>query len=63
MGQAAQHGRIDLGPEIWPEGDWLGVEDAHDVGPSSGEALARVKELPRHVGTAWKACFQADHMS
>lgn len=38
MGQAAQHGRNDLRPEIWPDGDWLGVRDGHDVGPSLGEA-------------------------
>jgi len=63
MGKTAQHGRIDLRLKIWPHGDWLAVGDGHDVGPSSGEALTRVKELPRHVGTAWKACLQADLMS
>jgi hypothetical protein len=65
-GQTTQHGRTVLRLEIWPHGDWPRVWDGHDVGPSSGEALTRVKELPtvpRHVGTAWKACLQADQMS
>ena len=33
------------------------------LGPAWGKLLTRVEELLRHVGTAWKACFQADHMS
>ena len=33
---AAQHGRIDLGPKIWLDGDWLGVRDGHDVGVQLG---------------------------
>ena len=63
MGQAASQHSTAVSTLVRRSGlTVIGWEFEMDMtlGSSLGEARRRVKELPRHVGTAWKACLQAD---
>jgi hypothetical protein len=47
--RAAQHGRINLHTEIWPQADWLAIGGVMTLGQLGG-ALTRVKEASQ---TRW----------